>query len=467
MTKTKLYHLTNPDFVVFSHTDGRGHILTAPADNIPMIRWPDGRWCLLGNLYMHKQYRKGLSRTDRGGTLLTYAVNISPIIRYCHNNQTNFIDLTDNQFTFFIKSMQGERRSKDPEVTASDANSLLTIGRKSLDFLSYVGQCYGDNEFVGPKGRIAAEMKELIIRGVGSRKTKIVRHYWHHHSFPTPDPKRKCLPISTENIEKLREAVLPASNSIYLRKRRYVMIDLLEMVGLRNIELTALTVDNVLAAARMEEPMLKLKTAKRKDKKAERVVPVERVDLEPLLQFINKNRRIRIKKTCGFANDKGFLLVSETTGKRLRPNTITQEVDLLCTHAGIDERSCPKMFRHRFITKMFVALIARHKFENEDDFRKALLDDEAFKQELQEWTGHTNADSLDPYIHLAFREVANYKKTYSLVSATRVIESLSSTMRQIKAELKAGLSPIEAAFQLEKFIDAALMDFERLGQCET
>jgi len=349
MNGLKLYQLTAPEFCSFSHTDRRGHVLTSPADNIPMLRWPDGRWCLLGNFYMQEQYNAGYSRKGGGGTLKTYGVNISPLIRYCHKNQTDFIDLTDSQFTFFVKTLQGERRRKDPEVEARDANSVIAIGRRCLDFLSRVGRYYGDDEFVGPKGRICAEMREYIIKNVGSRKKKIVCRYWHHHSFPTPDPKKKGLPISTENVAKLREAVLPASHSVYMRKRRYVMLTLLEITGARRIEVATVAVESVREAARMKDPMVKFETAKRRGgQNATRLVPVTHHDISFLMDFIDKNRPLIIKKTCGFDNDKGSLLVSATTGKPLKPNTITQEISKLSGQAGFVEKNCPKMFRPRF-----------------------------------------------------------------------------------------------------------------------
>lgn len=55
------------------------------------------------------------------------------------------------------------------------------------------------------------------------------------------------------------------------------------------------------------------------------------------------------------------------------------------------------MFRNRFITKLFVALIEQHEFENPDSFRRALLDTETIKQKIQQWTGHANLSSLDVY----------------------------------------------------------------------
>lgn len=465
MERTKLYQITDTDFKAYSHTIQNGRVQTSPADNIPMMRWPDGRWCWLANVYMHELYQRGLSRKNNGGTLLTYAANISPLIRFCYNNQVDFIDLTDNKFTFFIKTLQGKRRIKDPEVLSRDANSVIAIGSTCLDFLACVGRFYDEDEFIGLKGRIIAHQKEYVIKGEGLKKGRVVRKYWHHRAFPTADPKKKRLPISTENIKKLREAVLPLSNDSYVRKRRYTMLTLLEITGARRYEVAKATVDSVRKAALMPQPMLKLITVKRHGgRDVTRFLPISNHDVRVLLEFIDKNRQIIIKKTCGFANDDGYLLVSETTGKGLKPNTITQEISLLRKEAGIKEKACPHMFRHRFITKMFVALIERHEFENVDDFRRALLDTETMKQQLQEWTGHVNISSLDVYLHLAFEEAAHYKKTYSAISAKRVVESLSSSLRQIKTELCAGITPtIEAALQIENFIDAALSDFASLS----
>ena len=72
--------------------------MTTPAHDIPMLSWPDGRWCLPANIYMLELYHRGLSRKNHGGTLLTYAANITHLLRYCFDNQIDFPDLTDNQF---------------------------------------------------------------------------------------------------------------------------------------------------------------------------------------------------------------------------------------------------------------------------------------------------------------------------------------------------------------------------------
>jgi hypothetical protein len=119
------------------------------------------------------------------------------------------------------------------------------------------------------------------------------------------------------------------------------------------------------------------------------------------------------------------------------------------------------MFRHRFITKLFVSLIEQHRFDNEDDFRRAMLDTETIKQKIQQWTGHTNLSSLDVYINLAFEEAANFKKTYNTVSLRRVVDSFKASVNQVRHELRNGLSPAEVSQQLLKMIEAFDADLNR------
>lgn len=465
-SKAKLYHLSDATFSLSFYVDEKRIPRTTAAHDIPMLTWPSGAWCLPANVYMLELYHRGLSRKNRGGTLLAYAANISHLIRFCFKNKIDFIDLTDSEFSFFIKTLTGERSQNNPERLARDANSVIAIGRNCLDFLACVGKLYSDESFIGPTGQIVIHKRDATIHLIGRPKgrDKLIRSYSHHHSFPTPDPKKRRLPISAANITKLYDAVESASKTMYQRKRRYVMLKLLEITGGRRSEVAALTTESVRQAALMAEPKLKLLTAKR-PKESYRYIPVARHDIEFFMEFIDINRRRVVRTTCGLEKDDGFVLVSETTGHKLRPNTITQEIRLLAQHATIDVKTCPHMFRHAFITNVFVALIERHHFENPDGFRMAILDTEAIKQEVLEWTGQSDIRSLDPYIHMAFAKIANFEKTLNSVKLGLLVDSLRTTIRLIRREMETGMSPDDALRQLRVLTESVESDLTRLGDC--
>lgn len=459
--KTKLYHNTSAGFALPLYVGPTRTVATEPADDIPMLEWPDGRWCFEANIYMLSLYRRGLSRRNRGGTLHTYATNISHLLRYCFANNIELIDLTDNQFTFFIKSLQGERRDRDPNCYARDANSVIAIGRNCLDFLTCVSRLHNDDDLIGQNGRIRTEEKsfEIPFRGALRGKGKIRRRYWHHRAFPTPDPQIKRFPVGADAIQRLREAVLPMGGSLYMRKRRYVMLMLLEITGGRRSEVVNLTVESVREAAGMEYPMLKLITVKRKGRREDhRLIPIARHDVLLLLEFIDKNRRYVVRTTCGLDHDDGYVFISDLTGRKVTYNFFTQEMAKLKKQAGIREKACPHMFRHRFITKLFVSLIQEHELKNQDEFRRALIDTEAMKQKLQQWTGHKDVNSLNVYINLAFDEITNFKQTFDILGMKRSLASFKAGVAQIRHELVDGGSPSLASDQLCKIIAAFEID---------
>lgn len=467
MTKAQLYRLSGREFQLPLYVDSQGQVQCIPADNVPMLVWPNGRWCTQANLYMLELHGQGLSRKNSGGTLKTYGSNISHLIRFCYDHRIDFIELTDNQFTEFISKLTVEERIYEPGVKVRDANSVIAIGRNCLDFLFSVGRFHDDDGFIGLKGRIEARRKECAVFLEGrSEGKKIVGNYWHHHSFPTPDPQRSRLPISSVNVEMLRSVVAPCSATIYLRKRRYLMLKLLEITGARRSEIAALTLDSVRRAAKMLEPKLKLMTAKQPGgRKQYRLIPIARHDVVFLQQFISKNRRRVVRKTCGLKNDDGYVFVSETTGRKLQANTITQEIWTLAKASGIKEKVCPHMFRHAFITKLFVKLIEQHRFENADDFRRALLDTNGLKAVVQQWTGHRRISSLDVYIHLAFAEIDKLRKSLNVVRTSQVIESFRAGMVQVRNELRTDHVPMTEARQLlEQITEAFLGELDAISE---
>lgn len=446
----KLYQLSGEDFEAFDRVNSNGDLLFIPADNVPMIFWPDGRWCFEANVHMQELFHRNLSRKDGGGTLKTYAAQLSHLIRFCAQNRTPFIRLTDNHFALFIRSLTGERRfSSGPRVRES--NSVIDIGRVCMDFFSTIAKLYDEPNFIGPIGQIRAERRTLTLASNNSAGKPRVISYWHHNALPVRSPYKKRLPIHSKVVTSLKEAVLKISgNNMYLRKRRYVMLKLLEITGARRLEIAELTVQSVLDAGRMAIPCLKLMTAKRDSHY--RLVPISRTDLDFLTDFIKINRARLIKKKGGKNVDDGYLLISERSGKKLRTNTLTQEMAILRNAAGITESACAHMFRHRFITKIFVALIEQHRINNKDEFRQRMIDEESLQQIVQEWTGHMNKDSLKRYLNLAFVEIAEFQKSYDAVRMKIAVDSAQENIDQIDREFADGLISTQDLVQKLKYL---------------
>lgn len=447
----KLYSLTDSEFKAYSSLTHDGKILTTPADNIPMIFWPDGRWCLEANLYMAKLFDAGLSRDERGGTLHTYATQISHLLRFCFglkskkpyfSSESSFSgtkiclhELTDNDFSTFISTLIAEKKSESG-AAKRQSNSNINIGRRCLEFLEFVGEFHRIENFIGPGGQIVAEKKVTHIRTAGKIAIRS-RFYWHHRALPVAGPMKRRLPISADAIDSLHQVVYKVSSTTYLRKRRYLMLTLLEATGGRRSEIASLTIESVQKAASMEQPFLELPTKKKgASAPPTRFVPIQRSVFNQIVEFVEKNRKPLMRRLGKTRDDPGVVLVSETDGSRLTANTITTEIYLLRKAAGLVGRAHPHMFRHTFITRLFKALVEQHNFGRTEELRNYLFDGEKLKREIAEWTGHSNLQSLEIYLHLAFEGTSDHSSAIDTLVAASVIKNVLRSISEIQEELK-------------------------------
>ncbi|WP_029654873.1 tyrosine-type recombinase/integrase [Marinobacter daepoensis] len=454
------------ELTLFSHL-ALGRIATKDGSNMPHIVWPDGTPCMLANLYMlnlrerpGRGEKQGLSRRgSKGGTMGEYAAKLSQLVRFCHTNGWDLIQLTDDRFTLFINALRSERSSQNPEARKKTETTLTAVGRVCLDFLEYVGAFYGDSSFVSEQGTIRATKKDFSIPS-RNRGKDIKRSYWHHHSFSSGERIKKRNPIPAENIEKLRKAVDKAGGSRFLQSRRHCVLSILEQVGPRRGEVVELRVSEIMKASGMEHPMLKILNLKQGED-SYRSVPVTHMLLAQLKKHIRLFRNKVIKSKLGKVNDHDFFLVSETTGKPVGADLITNEISKLRSIAGIEEQACAHMFRHSFVTNLFVLLIERHEFENTNDFRKALLGSEKFRMEVMQWTGHQDPSSLDHYIDFAFAKVSNYAHTVSSVHLIRAQEIFDKMLLELSQKLQNGTITVDQHYvELQELISLRNKDFE-------
>lgn len=118
------------------------------------------------------------------------------------------------------------------------------------------------------------------------------------------------------------------------------------------------------------------------------------------------------------------------------------------------------MFRHRFITKLFIDLILTHQVTNEDEFRRNLLNTEIFKIEVTQWTGHLDANSINDYLHLALAASAGYSETVTSVHMKRAMDAYFEREAELTRRLEEGLSVAEYMKEKKLLQELVQKDFE-------
>lgn len=456
MIGKKLYRLTKGGFELPVYVDSAHRVRTVSAGSIPFLHWPNGAWCFEANAYLLAMFLARRSVRCGGGTLLTYATQISHLIRFCWGKRLDFIDLSDTDFCRFVAGLS----DADPNTAqpSRDANTVIAIGRECLNFLAYVGRCHGEGDFVGPAGRIVCEYKES--RRPASHKrawATTSRGYRSHRAFPELGEKRIRNPIPMASIDRLRSAAVASSSSAFLLKRRLVMLKLLENTGGRRSEVGLLQVGAirraVMTGGELEMPVLK------REEGAHRSLPVALHDLLFVLEYIDVNRASLLRRLGLPDGDLGQIFIDARNGGPLDPRAISKEIHMLRRTAGIESIACAHMFRHRFITKLFVHFILEHQCHNEDEFRRALLDDTTLKRAVIEWTGHRWPESLEPYIHLAFDEITGFAETVDAVKVAMCVTSFMSHTKQFQVELARGGYTGQEVRELVDQYDAALRAF--------
>ncbi len=455
-SQSKLYCITTEDCKLPLHA-GRGY----PAHDVPQLLWPDGTACWMANLYLLSGYRKGRSRKNKGGTLLTWAKNLSHLIRWCYLNKVDFIDLTDSHFKMFVNMLLMEKDEEQPTEKKRAEQQVTKICSTVLNFLAFVDNRLPGLNLIGPTGRIRAELKTSQVTSKGGAST-VNRTSWVHESVPRHRKSRRRQPISTSAVNRLYEASATLDAMPFVSRRRYIMLRLLEITGGRRMEVSLVKVQDVEDATKTGE--LKVFNSKQRRDDTYRFVPVTQADLKEILSFIKHYRQKVIRKTIGLANDHGYLFIGVDSGQPLGIDTHTSELYLLRKAAGIeDEEACLHAFRHRYITNIFRDLIRTHHYQTEDDLRRA-LSTETLKLKVMEWTGHSSIDSLDHYIHLAFEAESNFQATLDMLQAKKVVESLHVMLVDYRGQLQNATSPSNLLASLTEVVSAAASELHVLLQ---
>tara|TARA_Y100001960_G_scaffold333998_2_gene443323 strand:+ start:17954 stop:19312 length:1359 start_codon:yes stop_codon:yes gene_type:complete len=413
-------------------------------EEIPFVNYPNGYPCFLVNSYL-------LTLNDYNRSYYTIrqkANNLTHVIKYCFERNIDFYDLFESDLLNLSNQLMKE--TNEEGVKKRTANTVIDIIKSTLDFLFYIGDINGDYDFVF--NQIGAEKKEYNI-ALSDKDGFLKKLGWVHKAIPLSEPKKKRHPISQNNIDKLYEAIGNAQSSKYLKQRRIQMLKLLEVTGARAGEIAKLKVEDVFEAIEKNDNLIKMRTLKKKNSNSIRYVPITDSDLYSLSKFIKIYRAKIIKNTIGKISDTGFVFINEKTGEAIVPATISNELTILKNESKIEEKVCAHMFRHRFITKLFVKLIKQYNYENLDSFKNALLDVNSLKQQIQQVTGHTRITSLDEYIDLAFKEINNFNEVQDKLKIADIYESYDRNINLLIQDLENGIISTKEYIERQKDLE--------------
>ena len=372
--------LTNVELPLYFNKE----IIYKTWEKFPYVRM-NGIFCISLNSFLQSSSIICL----KYNSIIKIAYSLSHLVSYCENKKLRLIDFNEDNFIELSKKLSNSGISN---------NSTNYTLKNILYFFEF----YGEKFLQEPNYIIKIFNAQININSRNSEE------YFYHPCFLPKSELKVRNPINVENIEKIYEQIDNLYVGKFAQKRTRVIIKLLEITGARVSEIANIKVLDI-EKALLDKNLLKIKTLKRKQDE-HRYIPISKDKLSEIVTYIKIFRSKVIKSTIGSDKDHGYLLVNEKTGKPLTSNTISNDMIRLRDLAGIEQQTCAHMFRHRFITNMFIKLIEQYDLENKDSFRNALMDLETLKVHIKEISGHKNIASLDHYIHLAKSELTNMNK---------------------------------------------------------
>lgn len=427
--RSKLYLLSSEKFELPAIVFPDGQVKFKDAPNIPILLWPNGLVCWPVTFYINNKYKSGLSSLNSGGTLLTYAKNISPFIRFCHEEMMSFSSMDDNSFSNFVGEINDQMTidRKGALSHTRKSNQVINIGRRVLDFLFWYQDFFMSQKLIGEAHEncnITVYKKEHQVQGRSLA-------YWTHTSFPTRNSEEIRQPVNTEDLEKLFISNIRSDNSGYIIRRRAAMLHLARATGARRIEMSELSAQSILLA--YEEGILNINSAKARGRLKIRSIPVLKSSLEPVVSFIKGSRAKIIRNTVGIKNDCDFLFISHS-GKKLSENTLTNDMHDLAALAHLESPVCLHMFRHRYFTDMaYNFLLGIREFAERRELTAP--SEQIVLHQMRSLSQHESNQTLMGYIHMAYKESKAWDIGQSIWNLSKIHESMDFTINEIKDSL--------------------------------
>lgn len=454
MNKHQLYTCFDIDVPsTLLRTNNSSHIQNQKIINFPFMRWCNGRPCEAINMYL-----LDIAPLTTGDSLITYASQLSHLVRYCSKQSLPFIDLTDAYIHDFSLYLQEEPSEIIQNELARNNNTIRTILGRVFLFLEW----YQDSLLPLNKQLLIGEKKFspkiTVIFKLNRHNNK---NYIAHSSMPpsvSTDPKRPIAQSIIENIELTIEKLSLFENQSeyslrrfknnidaykmeleYIRSRRRFMIWMMKRVGLRPSEMVGIDVaahKNILITK-----VILIPTNKRRKKIAPiRNFPITIKDATVFKRYLtSRSKFIEAFRDITMGSEALFL---GSDGSNIKKTSLEKDFSRLAVLSGYqDIQACFSMFRHRFIT--YEVIVHFKEFMKGTGKSRQLMTDIDYRSILKRVatkTGHGTVDSLWHYIDLAWDELNVWGNIDHGLERLHAVDSLYEELLELQHDININKS---------------------------
>lgn len=461
----------------------RERVVLESVPAFPFMYWPNGTPCESVNMYFLE-----IAKKTTGDTLITYASELSHLVRFCANNNIAISAFADCDFFEFARILECEKSKLNPLEHARNRNTVRVILSRAILFFQWY-QRYFKLATETPLIGEARESPQIIVARVKNTDPNLKFNMYHyvHRAMPTSESREPKRPIALSVIEDIEKCIDDKSLSerqssslrnrpvyfeaslAYLRGRRHFMMWYMKRVGLRPSEMIETELERNLDVLSTKKILIPTKKLRRKVAPL-RSFPVRLQDATVFHRYlVLRQNYIDVLRQSGVDVSKSTSLFLSVNGTPVKKASLARDFARLAQSAGYqDVQVCFSMFRHRFITYEVIAHIK--EFMSRVGTSRHMMtetDYESILKRVAVKTGHKNVKSLWHYIDLAWDEIDVWGGVDRAISRLHAGDKFFNDLLSLQHDLAVGKASEETqqfvkdfTFRLGEVMDAAKIDFQ-------
>lgn len=416
-----------------------------PTGRFPLVLHASGEPCWPVCDWLIWQAIKGTKLS----TLKQYGYALSLLVRFLDTRNLSLNDLSDSLFyEFSAHLLHVERRP---------TNAAIYTMRRTLGFLRWAQDSYRvDKYLIGttPSARLRVEVRNFSHKM--SNKAVFRKPYFHHDAIPKPSPSPNPPTATSQEVDALWEAAADFPTA-FRRNRAFLILDLLEMTGVRRSELVRITLSDIASAQRTGS--LAIESAKRRDGDI-RQIPLHQDSIDRAIRFIDQFRckAVDAGRRSGRAEQAHEYLFVTYRGRPYSERSVTSEFKSMRSNAKLSRNIHPHSLRRRFNSKLLIAAA------QSTDVTRGLPD--GYKLILKAMMGWKTDEMIDVYFDHNLDVIEGGVNFHSILEELLSDQAFRKKVLDFRNALQkksttiCGVSNTEAT----KIIDSILIRNDRLSK---